>query len=128
MRDCSDARTIDGAALHDGTGARAAAYGCAGVRVRSGFVLLEALIALAIVGIMVVSLLAATSSQLRTAGKAGNMLTARSLAEERMAVLRSLEYNALVDPPDSLLAGAFGEPFDGYAWRAEIVPLEDEYD
>ena len=118
MRVCSDVRALDLPALRDATA----------VRARGGFVLLEALIALAIVGIMVVSLLAATSGQLRTAGKAATMLTARSLAEERMAVLRSLEYNALVDPPDSLLAGVFGEPFERYAWRSEIAPVEGEYD
>lgn len=98
------------------------------VRARGGFVLLEALIALAIVGVMVVALLGATAGQLRTAAKSANMLTARSLAEERMAVLRSLEYGALVDPPDSLLAGVYGPPFEAYSWRAEIAPVEDEYD
>lgn len=94
----------------------------------NGFVLMEALIALAIVGVMAVALLAATSMQLRTAGKAATLLTARSLAEERMAVLRSLEHDGLSDPPDSIMAGTFGEPFTDYSWRAEIAPVEDEYD
>lgn len=95
---------------------------------RSGFVLMEALVALAIVGVMAVALLGATSTQLRTAGKAATLLTARSLAEERMAVLRSLEYDGLSAPPDSILAGTFGDPFTDYSWRAEITPVEDEYD
>lgn len=95
---------------------------------RRGFVLLEALVALAIVGIMAIALLASTSTQLRTAGKAADLLTARSLAEERMAVLRSLEFAALSDPPDSILEGTFAEPFGEYSWRAEVAPVDDEYD
>ena len=107
---------------------KVSARAVAAVPRRNGFVLMEALIALAIVGVMAVALLGATSMQLRTAGKAATLLTARSLAEERMAVLRSLEYEGLSDPPDSILAGTFGEPFTDYSWRAEITPVEDEYD
>src|SRR5690606_6969659 len=99
-----------------------------GFVLQHGFVLMEALVALAIVGVMAVALLGATSMQLRTAGKAANLLTARSLAEERMAVLRSLEHDALTDPPDSIMTGTFGEPFTDYSWSAEIAPVEDEYD
>lgn len=89
---------------------------------------MEALVALAIVGTIAVALLAATAAQVRTAGKAAHLLTARSLAEERMAVLRSLEYDGLTAPPDSILEGTFPEPFARYTWRAEVVPVAGEYD
>jgi type II secretory pathway pseudopilin PulG len=100
-----------------------------GVRSRSdGFVLLEAVIALAIIGMMSIALLAATGAQVRTADKAGLLLTARALADERMAMLRTLNYDEMSAVPDSLQQGRFPEPFDEYSWRAEIAPVDDEYD
>ena len=93
-----------------------------------GFVLMEALVALTIIGLAAIGLLAATAAQVRTADKAVQLLTARSLAEERMAMLRVLTYDDMNDLPDSLAAGRFPEPFQEYAWRAEIAPADGEYD
>lgn len=95
---------------------------------RSGFVLMEALVALGIIGLTAIGLLAATAAQVRTADKAVQLLTARSLAEERLAMLRILTYDQLSDLPDSLAAGSFPPPFDAFTWRAEVVPAEGEYD
>jgi type II secretory pathway pseudopilin PulG len=91
-------------------------------------VLLEAVIALAIIGMMSIALLAATGAQVRTADKAGLLLTARALADERMSMLRTLTYDELSSVPDSLQQGSFPEPFSDYSWRAEVAPVEDEYD
>jgi len=97
-------------------------------RARSGFVLLEAVVALAIIGLVAVALLSTTSSQLRTAGKAGVLLTARSLAEDRLAALRFLNYDDLKDVPDSLVSGRFPAPFEDFEWTAAVAEMEDEYD
>jgi type II secretory pathway pseudopilin PulG len=97
-------------------------------RARRGFVLLEAVVALAIIGMVAVALLSTTSSQLRTASKAGVLLTARSLAEDRIAAIRFLNYDDLSDLPDSLADGRFPPPFDEFAWTAVVEEMEDEYD
>ena len=95
---------------------------------RGGFVLLEAVVALAIIGIFAVGLLAATGSQLRASNKQGVLLVARSLAEDRMMALRLLDYEALSDIPDSLRRGRFPAPFEEYEWTAAVTPVKDEYD
>jgi len=93
-----------------------------------GFVLLEAVVALAIIAMAAVALLAATGSQVRTAGKANELLVAQALAEDRLAALRLLDWDEMADPPDSVLAGTFPEPFEAFRWTAEVEEMEDEYD
>lgn len=95
---------------------------------RGGFVLLEAMIALAIIGLFAIALLQATGTQIRAARQARTLLVARSLAEDRLAALQLLSYDALEDPPDSLLDGTFPEPFQDYSWTAEVAPIDSEYD
>jgi prepilin-type N-terminal cleavage/methylation domain-containing protein len=95
---------------------------------RRGFVLLEAVVALAIIGLFAVALLAATGAQVRTSSKGAVLLNARALAQDRMMALRMLDYEALNDVPDSLEAGAFPPPFEQYTWTASVMPVKDEYD
>lgn len=90
--------------------------------------LLEAVVALAIIGVVAVALLSTTSAQLRTASKAGVLLTARSLAEDRIAAIRFLNYDDLTDLPDSIAEGRFPAPFDEFTWVANVEEMEDEYD
>lgn len=97
-------------------------------RARAGFVLMEAVVALAIIGLVAVALLATTATQVRTADKARLLLTARALADERLATVRGLAHADLVRLPDSIAAGAFPAPFEAYAWRVTAVPVEGEYD
>jgi type II secretory pathway pseudopilin PulG len=101
---------------------------CAEAARRGGFVLMEAVVALTVIGLVAVTLLGMTAAQVRTAGKAQQLLTARALAEERLATLRSLDYFDLIDVPDSLRAGEFPEPFGAFSWRADIAPVDGEYD
>ena len=96
--------------------------------VRAGFVLLEAVVALAIIGLVAIGLLSATGAQMRTASKATVLLTARALAEDRLAALHLLDWEALNDVPDSLEAGAFAAPFEAFSWTIRVEPMEDEYD
>jgi type II secretory pathway pseudopilin PulG len=95
---------------------------------RGGFVLMEAVVALAIIALVAIGLLGATAAQIRTADKAALLLTARSLAADRMTMLRMLDHTALSDLPDSLAAGTFPEPLDAFAWTARVEPMRDEYD
>lgn len=94
---------------------------------RPGFVLMEAVVALAILSLFALALLSATQAQLRTASKANVLLVARALAEDRMVALRLLDYDDLAKLPDSLAAGNFPPPFEGYAWTARVEAMEDEY-
>jgi type II secretory pathway pseudopilin PulG len=95
---------------------------------RAGFVLLEAVVALTIIGLVSIALLQARGQQIRVAAQARELLTAQALAEDRLAALRLLDYQDLARPPDSLLAGAFPEPFEEFSWVTTVAVLEDEYD
>lgn len=99
-----------------------------GVGHRRGFVLLEAVVALAIIGMVAVALLAATGAQVRSASKAHELLVAQSLAEDRLAAVRMLDQDDLVDLPDSLGSGTFPSPFHGFTWTLAVAEMEEEYD
>jgi type II secretory pathway pseudopilin PulG len=83
-----------------------------------GFSLLEAVVALAIVGLAGVSALAAFGAELRTTERAGRALEAAALAEERLAHLRLAPRRDLDPLADSLRRGRFAAPFGDYAWEA----------
>ena len=93
-----------------------------------GFVLLEAVIALAIIGLVAIALLEATSTQFRAAAKGSQLVVARSLAEDRLVALRLLNHDDFTDLPDSIAEGAFPAPYEDYAWTVTIEEMEDEYD
>ena len=95
---------------------------------RAGFVLLEAIVALAIISLISLGLLQARGQQIRVATQARELLTAQALAEDRLATLRLLNYENLEQPADSVLAGAFPVPFEDFSWMTTVEVLEDEYD
>jgi type II secretory pathway pseudopilin PulG len=95
---------------------------------RAGFALMEAVMALAIIGMVAIGLLGATAAQVRTADKAALLVTARALAEDRMAMLRTLDWDGLGAVPDSLAAGVFPPPLESFGWTARVDPVRDEYD
>jgi len=95
---------------------------------RNGFVLLEAVVALAILGVASIVLLQVRSQQIRVAVQARELLTAQALAEDRLSAVRLLDYELLADPPDSLMEGVFPEPFQDFEWATEISLIDDEYD
>jgi type II secretory pathway pseudopilin PulG len=99
-----------------------------GVRARAGFVLMEAVVALAIISVVAIALLATTAAQVRTAAKAKVLLTSRALAEDRLDAIRLLDYDDLADLPDSLARGSFPAPFEAFAWTAHVEEMDDEYD
>jgi hypothetical protein len=89
---------------------------------------MEAVVALAIIGLFALALLSTTSSHMRTASKARVLLTARTLAEDRISAIQLLEYDELADLPDTLAAGVFPEPFRDFTWSARVEEMKDEYD
>ena len=93
---------------------------------RSGFVLLEAVVALTIIALFAIGLLATVGAQVRAADRANVLLVARALAEDRMVGLQLLDYNQLQDVPDSLAAGEFAPPFQEYSWAARVSEVPDE--
>ena len=91
------------------------------MRGRDGFTLLEALVALVILGLALVPLLASVTEGVRAQGRVRAAHEAVALAEARMNELAML-------PVDSLAAyasprdGGFPAPFGGYRWRAVLRP------
>lgn len=100
---------------------------CAGGSRRTGFVLLEAMVALMVIALVGGAALSVAAGGMRVSGRAGHLLEARSLAEDRLAALRLLAPPDIDRIPDSLAAGRFAAPFDAYEWVAFATPVRNEY-
>lgn len=95
---------------------------------RAGFTVLEAAVALAIVGLTAVGVLAAFGADLRGAERARDSLAALSLAQSQLARLEVLGARELSSLPDSLGRGAFAAPLDQYRWTATTAAVPGEPD
>jgi prepilin-type N-terminal cleavage/methylation domain-containing protein len=95
---------------------------------RRGFSLLEAVVALVIVGLVAVSGLAAVGAELRGAARAKRVTEASELAEYRLAELRLLSRAEFEHLPDSVSAGTFHDPFAAYRWSSTAVRVAGERD
>ena len=93
--------------------------------VRHGFVLLEAVVALLIVGLCAAAALELFASHLRAADRGPARLTAAALAEDRLAAVRLLEPVQLQRLPRSLAQGRFAPPLEQYRWRATVTPASE---
>lgn len=97
------------------------------MNVRRGFVLLEAVVALLVVGLSAAAALELFASHLRAAALGPERLTAAALAQDRMTAVRLLEPRQLRHIPDSIASGQFPAPFASYRWRTAVVPsIEDD--
>ena len=96
------------------------------MRARTGFTLLEAVVALAIVGVTAVGALGSVAADLRAAEDARTALEAEALAVQHMAFIEMLTGEDLQRLPDSLARGTFAEPFDRYRWTASTTPVLGE--
>ena len=87
-----------------------------------GFTLLEAAVAMMIIGVISAGALSAFAADLRAADQAQRLLPAAALAQDRLAVL---ETTSLADDvlADSLTRGRFAAPFDDYTWTASARSL-----
>src|SRR5262245_9527296 len=95
---------------------------------RDGFVLMEAVIALAIIALFAVALLSTVGAQVRAADRGNVLLVERALAEDRLMALQLQDYDRLLNLPDSLTKGTFPEPFQDFSWSATATPVDEEYD
>jgi prepilin-type N-terminal cleavage/methylation domain-containing protein len=89
-----------------------------GHRVERGFTLIEALIALVIIGLTVVATIEAFGAGLRAQREVDGHLDAVALAEARMDELALLSLDSMsryAEPRE----GVFAPPFGRYRWRAE---------
>jgi hypothetical protein len=91
------------------------------LRNRDGFTVLEAVMALLILGLALTPLLGAVHADVREQGTLRGDLEAVSLAESRMselAIVPRESIGAYVRPR----RGAFPAPFGGYSWEALLRP------
>jgi prepilin-type N-terminal cleavage/methylation domain-containing protein len=95
---------------------------------RAGFTLLEAVVALTVLGLAGVATLEALGGEVRSAERARTATTAAALAEHRLATITLLPRSDLDLLPDSLSRGEFKTPFVGYRWTASVRSVLGEAD
>jgi len=89
--------------------------------VRRGFMLLEAAVALLVVGLIAGATLELYGAGMRAAARGPKLLAATALAQDRLAAVRLLEPEQLGHLPDSVARGRFGAPFADYRWHASVA-------
>jgi type II secretory pathway pseudopilin PulG len=97
-----------------------------GARSRPGISLLEAVVAIAIVGMTAVSALEAVGGDLRAAEKSRRAIEAEALATSRLDFMDLLNDRELQALPDSVEKGKFDPPLDEYSWKTTSTPLSDQ--
>jgi prepilin-type N-terminal cleavage/methylation domain-containing protein len=95
---------------------------------RRGFTLLEAVAALAILGIAGVAALEAVGGELRAADRARAAITVSALAQDRLAAVSLLPITELQPLADSVAHGTFAAPFQSYSWSTDVRPVLGERD
>lgn len=95
---------------------------------RAGFTLLEATVALAIVGTVAIGALEAFAAESRAARRARDAVPAVAMASERLAQLALLDGRALQALPDSLSRGAQQAGARAYTWTAGARRVAGEPD
>ena len=96
--------------------------------VRRGFLLLEAAVALLIIGLVAGAALELYGAQLRAARRGPELLTATTLAQDRLAAVQLLEPEQLTRIPDSVANGRFRPPFADYRWRTSAARTKEHQD
>ena len=87
-------------------------------RARAGFTLLEAAIAVVIIGMAAAAVLSSFGTTLRTSARARRALEAEALGGQRLAYVELLSNAELSHLPDSASHGRFPAPFEEYGWEA----------
>lgn len=94
-------------------------------RSRRGVSLLEAVVAVTIVGLTSISALEAVGGDMRTAERARRAIEAEALAGSRLEFMDMLNDQELQSLPDSVQKGKFVAPLDEYSWTTSSAPLAD---
>lgn len=95
-------------------------------RPRRGITLLEAVVAIAIVGMTSVAALESVGGELRTAERARRAIEVEALATSRLEFMDLLTDRELLSLPDSVSKGKFAAPLDEYAWTTTSAPLSEQ--
>jgi type II secretory pathway pseudopilin PulG len=93
---------------------------------RSGISLLEAVAAIAIVGLTAVSALESVGSNMRTAEKAKRAMEAEALATSRLDFMELMNDRELQALPDSVEKGTFPAPLNDYSWKTTSNPVSEQ--
>lgn len=96
------------------------------IRDRRGVSLLEAVVAVAIVGMTSIGALEAAGSDMRTAERARRAIEAEALASSRLDFMDLLSDRELQALADSVTSGKFPPPLDEYSWKTSSAPLSDQ--
>jgi type II secretory pathway pseudopilin PulG len=94
-------------------------------KLRRGVTLLEAVAAIAIVGMTSVAALEAAGGEMRTAERARRAIEVAELATSRLEFMDLLTDTELQSLPDSVAKGKFPVPFDQYTWTTTSSPISD---
>jgi type II secretory pathway pseudopilin PulG len=94
-------------------------------KARRGITLLEAVAAIAIVGMTSVAALEAAGGEMRTAERARRAIEVEELATSRVEFMDLLTDQELQSLPDSVTKGKFPAPFDQYTWTTTSTPISD---
>jgi type II secretory pathway pseudopilin PulG len=87
---------------------------------------MEAVVAVAVVGMTAVSALEAVGGDMRTAERSKRAIEAEALATSRLQFLDLLTDQELQALPDSVSSGKFAAPLDEYTWKTSSTPLSDQ--
>ena len=93
-----------------------------------GFTLLEAVVALAIVGCAGVAALEAAGAEVRSAERAREAYHLAALAQDRLAAIAVAPARDLDLLPDSIARGTFPTPFEAYSWTISARRSLEEAD
>lgn len=95
-------------------------------RARRGITLLEAVVAVAIVGMTSVAALESVGGELRTAERARRAIEVEALATSRLEFMDLLTDRELQSLPDSVEKGTFAAPLGEYSWTTTSAPLSEQ--
>ena len=95
-------------------------------RRRDGISLLEAVVAIAIVGMTAVSALESVGAGMRAAEKSRRAIEAEALATSRLEFMDFMSDRQLQALPDSVQSGKWIAPLDEYSWKTTSAPLNEQ--
>jgi type II secretory pathway pseudopilin PulG len=95
-------------------------------RARRGISLLEAVVAIAVVGMTAVSALESVGAGMRSAEKSRRAIEAEALATSRLEFLDLMTDRELQTLPDSVQSGTFPKPLDEYSWKTTSSAYSDQ--